>query len=699
MNALLSRHSFIYLFLLSIYFYFFMVVDTPIILADEGGYIGSARYFATGKGLIDLRANIYYPGISLLYAPIFLIIDNLNVAYKCIQFINLLLASFIPVMTFKILNEIYSKSINNKALFVVSGMSFIYSTVFCYINLAISEILLTLLFLNILYLLLKLESEIKTKYIIALTISSALLFLSHPRAVVVLIALLFFSIFFLLKNKGIFFFYLCSIIFVFALDKYFVSQLVESYLSIVLDESSTNEATDEFTIKIILKIFSSWNNFASLIVGIVGQIWYLTIASFGLIWVSLIKISENILSNNKRYTFLFLLLSAAGMLLLSSLFMNGHDRGDHYIYGRYNEFIWLILLSMGMYSFLTDKFSTKFVWLLLVFICTLLNIYAFYQADKLQGLVFNHNNILGIYLYSCLFKTYNIYYISFLSSFLICAMFLLKKISNASIFILISYIVLNNYMIVHVYYKRNSNGRMHEHEVSKFINNNILDDIVVAYDRKAWSGWHYFNYQLYSPNIQMYRFNSDNINQHEFEYVISGLFNLGKNYRIIALENHHKQTLFISKNNKYYEKFLLAGFVLPSNFPSALPIEAYKYKFRNIKIDTNTVSMSLQHLGARTFWPNLYAVKQPKYSVRVGIQYLNSKFEKLSEERKELSRSIYPNEVEELTINLPQQCKTDFVKIDMLQELVAWFEPYGNAPLLLSCDNGVYTIDSIKNNI
>lgn len=683
-----------------LYYHFFIVVETPLILADEGGYIANARYIATNSGLIDLRATVYYPGISLFYAPVFLFTNNLGLAYKIIQLINILIATSIPVLTFKILEQITNiddEAQDNKTLLLLSVVSFMYPSVFCFVNLALPEVLLTALFLTIVYLLLKIESNIKALYLIILLFTLFLLFLSHSRTIVILISLLFFSIYFYINNNNIFILFIAIIIAIFALDKLLVEKLIEAYLAIALDENSIS-INNLLINKLIFSNLTSIAALKSLSIEIIGQLWYLTVSSFGLIWFGYKRLINNIVINRFRYTSLFIIMTSIGMLLLSSLFMNIEPtRGDHYIYGRYNEFVWIIIFVLGIYSFLTDSFSKRYLIGFIICIFTFLICFVLLKHNDLQNLSFNHNNILGIYIYYYVFKTYNILYISLSFSMLIIILILLKRIKKINNKILIGtiicYFIINNYFVSYKYYKHDSDVRMTEHELSQFINKNIQhNSITIGYDRQSWSSWHYYNYQLYSNNISMYRFDRNNIDKHSFEYVISGAFYLNSNYRLIALENHHYQNLFILKSTELYKHFVISGYVLPEDFPSALPKEALKYRINNISLNKDCLSMSIHHLGAGSFWPNMYGVKKPKYSVRIGIQYFNKNKEKIFEERKELPGSVYPKNIINIEIELSKEYKADIVKIDLVQEGVSWFEENGNTPLVLQCEDGQYRI-------
>ncbi len=684
-------YSFFYIVFFILYYKIFIVVNTPLILADEAGYISNARYFATANGLVDLRDTIYYPGVSLFYAIAFYFTDNFNMVYKVIQIINLIFAILIPIIVFNILKKINTHNISSNILFYLSFIYFLYPTVSIYVNLALPEVLLTLLYLIIIYSLLNLESKITFKYSFLLMVSLILLFLSHPRTVVILIALLFFSIGLYRRNKKYFLFFISSIIFIYFMDMFFIKYLQNIYLSIILDDRENRPKHIISIASLLHKNFSSLDVIKSLTIEILGQLWYLTIVSFGMIWFGIISLIKSVMLHKYRYTSLFVIMSSLGMLLLSSLFMNGGPRGDHHIYGRYNEFIWLFVFMIGLYSYYNQKFTKKILIYYYSFFTVLIISYMIIDGKELvNNLHFNSNNISGIYLYNYVFNGYNIYYISFTFLIFCFLIFFLKLKKILFLGLVAFYLLLNNIFIVKEYYNKDSIGRMHEHELSKVINKIIHKKVIVGYDLETFNGWHYFNYQIYSPNIQMHRFFLKNLKKDNFEYVISGKFNIGNKFILVGLENHHKQNLFISKNSNYYKSFVQNGYLLPSNFPTKLPDEAFKYKFDNIYIKNNYLKFSIQHIGHKSFWPNLYGVKKAKYSVRIGIQYLDKNKRKLFEGRKELPGSIYPGGHQSIEMQLPKICKSKILKIDLIQESVTWFEKYGNRPIYFECNNGIY---------
>lgn len=682
-----TYQAFIILFTFyAFYYYFFAVVRTPIILADESGYIATARYLVNHNGLIDLRNFLYYPGISIVYAPIFLLTDDLQSAYKGFQIINLISATLIPMFLYKILKKIFTADDLNMIL--ISLVSALYATVFCYVNLALPEVLMTLSFLILVFLLLQIEQEFKKSYLFYMIAVTFFLFLLHPRSIIFSISLLFFTYYFIYDKKWILFLFILLIVTSLTISKFLVSLLSEQYEMYRLDSLSLFCSQNTSFSLLIKKNFYTFSKFLSLILEILGQVWYLTISSLGLVWIGFSRLVLNIKNNHYRSTSLFLIMSSLGILLLSSMFMNGAPRGDHQIYGRYNEFIWFLLLVIGFYEIISNKWKDKHLYWFFSYIFVILLSYIIFHKTNFHTLSFNPNNILGIYIYYFLFKSHNILYIS-LTAFIFMGILVYGRAKHVglSMLILITYFMTNNYLILYKYYKPGSDSRLEQNMLSKYINKFIVDkNTTIAYDVDSWSFWHYFNYQMYSPDIQLVLTKNPTEQEKKFQFIISKNQNIGEHYRLVALENHFHQYLHRRIDN-----------ISPKSLSSkknSLTISENdaKYTFKNIDIHTNILDFVLSHEGNNEFWPNLYGLKKPEFAVRIGLLYIDNNFKPIFESRSDLSETIYPHEYKKISIKLPKKCKADYVKIDLIQEGVAWFESYGNVPILLECKNRIYKL-------
>ena len=70
-------------------------IPTPQIHADEGGYLGNARYIVSGSGRSGLG---YYAGYSLFLVPAAWLTDAARTYYHAALFTNALLAVLAPLL-------------------------------------------------------------------------------------------------------------------------------------------------------------------------------------------------------------------------------------------------------------------------------------------------------------------------------------------------------------------------------------------------------------------------------------------------------------------------------------------------------------------------------------------------------------------------------------------------------------------------
>lgn len=101
------------------------------------------------------------------------------------------------------------------------------------------------------------------------------------------------------------------------------------------------------------------DGFAELIVSLLGKVYYLSFASFGLffagIWFFIKKMTKKGSENRDRIFSLFLLLSAAGEILVCAVYTRGYGRIDGLCYGRYDEQLLPVFMAFGCFAILNMK--------------------------------------------------------------------------------------------------------------------------------------------------------------------------------------------------------------------------------------------------------------------------------------------------------------------------------------------------------
>lgn len=722
----------LYIILLAIHLLVSLSSDVPLIHADEHGYISNARQILY-YNIIRSESVNYYPGYSLFLTPAFLINNNMEITYKLIQIINSLIMSFIPVFVYKLIPA-FKDDVSIKNRFIISLTISLYPSFIVFSNLAMAEALFIPLYLFLVLQIYLISLNPAKKLLWVSTISSyILLVLTHPRAFAILPVLLI-AIFIIIfrennkltkfmndKHKKIFF----------IISAIFVAIFVVAIAVVVIKTGGGYGSGILRSFKSIVSFLGLTNVF---ITG-VSQMYYLILSTFGFALLGLffgitiiIKdryfLNKKIISDRKNnIVVLFTVLSFLSELLLSAFFASNASGADHIIYGRYNEGVLMPILIMGAILFI-DELKAKNLLKLSLIASSILIFVFFTRGYNLEHLSMNKVNVFGIYIGKIVSGKFN--YIMWTSTFVILTVivFLVRKFNKRMALFTIAFIYAISIAFISMdYFYRGSLSRDNQRQLVYILrdyesrNNKPM---VVNYERNGgFTGgrsWHRFNYPVFVPDMIMHRFrikSDTNKIEPNSDIIMSIDSDVNKTYkgaRIAGLENHCLLKLWIlpGDNLNYY---INKGYVLPENFPSPLPDGAYKslieckgigdkFNLKNIKIP-----ISITHMGTESFWPNLYGVLKPEYSVRLGARLMdiNGEAKPLNTTRFELPGSVYPGQTVDINtkFNLEDLYKTAQIKdgdyilsFELVQEAVTWFSQKGDKALNLhvKIDNGKFII-------
>src|SRR5258708_19807850 len=76
-----------------------LAMSGPVVYSDEGGYMGTAHYLASGKGLLYLGAP-YHPGYSLLLVPVVWLFKDPGQSYPASLVLNAFMLAGVGVGAF-----------------------------------------------------------------------------------------------------------------------------------------------------------------------------------------------------------------------------------------------------------------------------------------------------------------------------------------------------------------------------------------------------------------------------------------------------------------------------------------------------------------------------------------------------------------------------------------------------------------------
>lgn len=324
--------------------------DRPLIFADEAGYLGNARFLAGGLPIQLFKSGAYYPGYSLLIAPLFWLGLAPAQTYQAILLFNGLLLSSVYISLVHWLRRILGDSswYTYAIAFVVSAYpTFLVQPLFAMSESAI--IALSCVLPLCVHALLKNKRATSAALLGALV---ALLHLVHPRyaGTVVLTGLGLVALSALRVVP-----WRASLAGASTLG---AGVLAGRWLTRHVTEANLGNAVSEGS---RLNLLGSLQGIGSLLLEIAGQLWYLAAASAGIVMLGIVALARLALqpaSGMQRRqsaawnSIVFMLASAVLAFAISCLFMATGKRVDHFIYGRYNEGLVAPFLATGLWSLL-----------------------------------------------------------------------------------------------------------------------------------------------------------------------------------------------------------------------------------------------------------------------------------------------------------------------------------------------------------
>lgn len=356
---------------------------------DEYGYWTNVAVISGLDWKPINQLNPYYAfGYSLLLTPflkIALLLESsgmlscteaMTFAYRLAICMNLCLVFLHGILLRAILKRLFTDAEPEK-LDMISLCGALYSSVLVYMQYTLSEVLLNLLFLCVLWGFLKyLEPESGLKQACILAMSAGAAYFVHMRSIGIWAALVLAVIleFFLDKKqekrrkaKQVLWFLGITILCLLLAEigKHFLQDML--YGASHLDIAAKNDYGGQFE---KIKFLFSWEGITAYIAGIAGKIFYLGNTTFGLFYMAMFFVwkkavgrrtdnckKENGKCNGQTETwfFRFLLLAIGANLCVAVLGMAGSDRIDGLLYGRYSENVVPVLICLGMVEHLKTK--------------------------------------------------------------------------------------------------------------------------------------------------------------------------------------------------------------------------------------------------------------------------------------------------------------------------------------------------------
>lgn len=371
------------------------------IYPDEFGYWASAaKSVGYDWSEVASMGSYYSFGYSAFLIPILKIFSNSVTAYRAAVFLNMVLMCVCVFLFQKIMEKIFPEVEKGRSI-LVSGIAVLYPAWIFYMQMTMAEGILFFLFVLAGYLFVLFVDTQRVTAAVFLGVTLIYLYCVHMRTVGVLIACIICLMLWAIagngKRKRLFLFGI-AVALSGILAFYMKNRTVEEVFTYAKQsELVGNDYQSQW--KKFADIFT-FSGFVRFLQEIIGKIFYLGLASFGLFYPAFgwcVKNSIILFRNTKNkkliqtkdWFALFLLLAVTGEVLISSIFMHGSTTLDSLIYGRYNDFLVPVMMLIGVVAM-----CRKRLWWVFTLTCgtlsggmalLLLGMAERYQMSKLRG--------------------------------------------------------------------------------------------------------------------------------------------------------------------------------------------------------------------------------------------------------------------------------------------------------------------------
>ena len=332
---------------------------------DEFALFGIAAYFIGYDWSYMLPRVLYYSfGYPLLLTPGFLLANSPGELYSYSLYLNSFLASLMAPLLY-LLCKRWGVSNFKSATALIILFSTLTGAVIAYSNLGLGEVLLVVLTCAITLCFYKLHDESpKARWFVVQAFLLAYLFTVHMRTLGVLIAATIVIVLMVVLKRikvkhGMVFF--ATLLLLLTLNLLIANYIKEYVWLGMAGGNDLDSRMSQF-----FSVITEWDRFIATVRSVGGQLFYLGVSSFTLIFFAVqklighnVKFFRNIKveKNSFDFTLLFLLLAFLGSLAISSIAVHETVRGDHFIYGRYNSSMEPIFLLYLLVEAKKERFN------------------------------------------------------------------------------------------------------------------------------------------------------------------------------------------------------------------------------------------------------------------------------------------------------------------------------------------------------
>lgn len=331
------------------------------ILPDEFGYWSYAAAAAgyDWSGIVSLNSYYSY-GYSAILLPVFMLFQDGLIAYRAAVAVNFVMLVGIGLMLQYLAGKIFSGE-DRKFLSVIAAVSALYPPLLLYARTTMAETMLVFLYV--------LAAALLYQYLERRNVSCLFLLLAvlvyihfvHMRTVSLLVAgglSVLFDRLFLQKGKEdgrrgswvLYFAAAAATLALFALGLAARDMIIEHVYG---GHSEIYQVNDYQGQAGKFQYIMTPEGFGNLLTSIAGKILYLGTATYGTAYWGLWHAWKGVRygqERKKRVFWCFVLLSAAGALMINAVYTVYPGRVDALAYGRYHEYVFPVLMLAGLYE-------------------------------------------------------------------------------------------------------------------------------------------------------------------------------------------------------------------------------------------------------------------------------------------------------------------------------------------------------------
>lgn len=329
-------------------------ISGPVMYPDEFGYWANAAQWIGFDWSEVVSLQSYYSfGYSILLAPFLAFIKNPMLMYKAAVLLNMLLVYLHGVLLYGVAMELADNGKRQDWLFCL--MAACYPSLLFYMQVTLTESLLSFLYMLSIWLLLSYERTGKIRKGMLFFLVLAYMYFVHMRSLGILTAGIFVGSYCLLKKRQKSLLRLLAVMIFLAILLFLgneIKDLLQERLYMGASQKLLGVNDYDGQIGKLKSLFTA-SGLQNFLVSSIGKSLYLGIATCGTIYFGIWRLIKGI---KTEIVYGFMFLSVLFTFVITAIYTMNGGRADSFLYGRYNEMVIPILVYMGLCEMMENRY-------------------------------------------------------------------------------------------------------------------------------------------------------------------------------------------------------------------------------------------------------------------------------------------------------------------------------------------------------